>query len=65
MSQPATFTPRAVQALDALVAALLRTHWAPDQSIAEFQHELDEAVDVLQKHDRATNVLQQHEGSPA
>lgn len=49
MLQLATFTPRAIQVLDDLVAALLRTHWAPQQSMAGFQHELDDAVALLEE----------------
>ena len=38
---------RAVRALADLVAALTRTHWAADQSMSEFMHELDEAMELL------------------
>jgi hypothetical protein len=43
----------AMQTLGSLVGALLRTHWAPQQSLAEFQHELDEAVEFLHEHEAA------------
>jgi hypothetical protein len=45
------FATRAMQALASLVRGLQRTHWAPQQSIAEFQHELDEAVELLHEHE--------------
>jgi hypothetical protein len=51
MDSATDFGTRANAALRALVGALQRTHWAPQQSIAEFQHELDEAVELLDEHE--------------
>jgi len=54
MDSTIDFDARATAALRALVRALQHTHWAPQQSIAEFQHELDEAVELLHEHEEAT-----------
>ncbi len=46
---------RAVAALHVLVSALLGTHWSPQQSMAEFMHELDDAVALLEELETATS----------
>jgi hypothetical protein len=53
MDSTTDFGTRAIAALRALVRGLQCTHWAPQQSIAEFQHELDEAVELLHEHEAA------------
>lgn len=53
MVSSSEFGARAIAALHALVGALLAAHWSPQQSMAEFLDELDDAVALLEELDGA------------